>query len=149
MWIGIARDDNTKFSANGQPNMESPEEISKHLLRSEPHQWAETFETNVTAQYFVSAAFIPLLAKGTESTPGYSSCITNVSSISGLMKGSSNGQFAYASSKAAFIHQTRALAATLMNTKIRVNQVRPRRTLHYRSRLSADACTDCAGHLPK
>lgn len=104
--------------------MESPEEISKHLLRSEPHQWAETFETNVTAQFFVTAAFIPLLAKGTASTEGYSSCITNISSISGLMKGSSSGQFAYASSKAAFIHQTRALAATLQNTKIRVNQVR-------------------------
>ena len=86
-------------------------------------QWAETFETNVTSQFFMSAAFIPLLAKATGSTAGYSSCITNITSISGLMKGSSNGQFAYASSKAAMAHLSRMLATTLMSTKIRVNQV--------------------------
>jgi NAD(P)-dependent dehydrogenase (short-subunit alcohol dehydrogenase family) len=120
---GIARDDNTKFSANGQPDMDSADAVSKHMLKSEMSQWAATFETNVTCQYFMSAAFIPLLARATERTPGYSSCITNISSISGLMKGSSNGQFAYASSKAALIHLTRMLATTLMNTKIRVNQV--------------------------
>ena len=109
--------------------MDSADDISKHMLRSEMSQWAETFETNVTSQFFISAAFIPLLAKGTESTPGYSSCITNVSSISGLMKGTSNGQFSYACSKAAAIHLTRGLATTLMNTKIRVNQVSTSLTL--------------------
>ena len=41
------------------------------------------------------------------------------------MKGSSNGQFAYASSKAATIHLTRMLATTLANAKIRVNQIAP------------------------
>ena len=106
--------------------MQSADKISKHMLRSETSQWADTFETNVTSQYFMAAAFIPLLAKATETTPGFSSSITNISSISGLMKGSSNGQFAYASSKAALIHLTRMLATTLMNTKIRVNQVRLR-----------------------
>lgn len=121
---GIARDDNTKFAANGTPDMTSADGISQHLLRSEPQQWAETFETNVTAQYFMSAAFIPLLVKGTENTEGYSSCITNISSISGLMKGSSGGQFAYASSKASLVHLTRMLATTLMDVKVRVNQVR-------------------------
>jgi NAD(P)-dependent dehydrogenase (short-subunit alcohol dehydrogenase family) len=120
---GIARDDNTKFSSNGQPDMKSADAISEHLLKSETQQWADTFETNVTAQYFMSSAFIPLLAKGTQNTEGYSSCITNISSISGLMKGSSGGQFAYASSKASLVHLTRMLATTLMDVKIRVNQV--------------------------
>lgn len=41
------------------------------------------------------------------------------------MKGSSGGQPAYAASKAAFIHLTRMLATTLVETKIRVNSIAP------------------------
>jgi NAD(P)-dependent dehydrogenase (short-subunit alcohol dehydrogenase family) len=55
---GIARDDNTKFSSAGQPDMKSAEEISKHMLKSDPAAWAETFETNLTAHFFMSAAFV-------------------------------------------------------------------------------------------
>lgn len=122
---GIARDDSTKFSAAGKPDFSSAESISQHMLKSEPQSWADTFETNVTGQYWMSAAFLPLLAKGREVTPGYTSSIVNISSISGLMKGSSNGQFAYASSKAALVHLTRMLATTLQETKVRVNQIAP------------------------
>lgn len=83
---GIARDDNTKFSANGKPDSQSAEDISKHMLRSETSQWADTFETNVTAHYFMSAAFIPLLAKGSANSEYTAmSTITNISSISGLV----------------------------------------------------------------
>jgi NAD(P)-dependent dehydrogenase (short-subunit alcohol dehydrogenase family) len=49
----------------------------------------------------------------------------NISSISGLMKGSSNGQFAYGTSKGGFVHLTRMLATTLAETGIRVNQIAP------------------------
>jgi NAD(P)-dependent dehydrogenase (short-subunit alcohol dehydrogenase family) len=122
---GIARDDHTKFSANGQPDMKSAEAISKHLLKSEVSDWQDTFETNITAQFFMSAAFLPLLAKGRNVTPGYTSSIVNITSISGLMKGSSSGQFAYATSKAGFVHLTRMLATTLAETGIRVNQIAP------------------------
>ncbi len=41
------------------------------------------------------------------------------------MKGSSSGQFAYASSKAGFIHLGRMLATTLVDAKIRVNTIAP------------------------
>ena len=41
------------------------------------------------------------------------------------MKGSSGGQFAYATSKAGFIHMTRMLANTLAKAKIRVNSIAP------------------------
>lgn len=58
-------------------------------MNSEPEQWEETFRTNITAQYFVTAAFLPLLAKGREVTPGYSTSVVNIASISGVMKGSS------------------------------------------------------------
>lgn len=85
----------------------------------------ETFETNVTAGFFTSAAFIPLLAKGTASKHGYSASIVNVASISGLMRGSSSGQFAYAASKAAMLHLSRMLGTTLSQAKIRVNTIAP------------------------
>merc|ERR1711939_1014339 len=74
------------------------ESIFDHLMKSDPQAWADTFSTNVTSQFFVAAAFLPLLSKSLESTPGFSPSIVNITSISGVMKGSSNGQFAYASS---------------------------------------------------
>lgn len=128
---GIARDDNTKYS-NGQPDMKSAEAISEHLLKSDPAAWAATFETNVSSQFFVSAAFLPLLAKtlpsttkSTDNHPGFSPSIVNITSISGVMKGSSSGQFAYAASKAAFLHLTRMMATTFVETGIRVNSIAP------------------------
>ncbi|KAI6600007.1 hypothetical protein MCOR04_002307 [Pyricularia oryzae] len=122
---GVARDDKTKFSSAGEPDFTSADAVSEHLLKSDPAAWDETFKTNVTAHYFMSAAFIPLLGKARAETPGYSSQIVNVSSISGLMKGSSMGQPAYATSKAAAVHLTRVLSTLLIKTKIRVNQVAP------------------------
>ncbi|OAL30822.1 hypothetical protein AYO22_01442 [Fonsecaea multimorphosa] len=177
---GIARDDHTKFSAAGKPDTKSAESIAQHMLKSEVDDWQDTFLTNITAQFFMSAAFVssswelfihssksvrnkvnsvieggvtkalsiitlktqsllqlesdqtltlilqlPLLSKGRDVTPGYTSSIVNVTSISGLMKGSSNGQFAYATSKAGLIHLTRMLASTLAETKVRVNQIAP------------------------
>lgn len=122
---GIARDENTKFSTNGQPNMEDPQAISDHFLKSQPEQWADTMKTNVGSIYWMSMTFLPLLAKGGKVTPGYSSQVINVSSISGYMKGSSSGQFAYASSKAAATHLSRMLATIFMGTKVRVNTIAP------------------------
>ncbi|KAF2832683.1 NAD(P)-binding protein [Ophiobolus disseminans] len=122
---GIARDDSTKFSTAGQPNMDDAESISQHFLKSEPESWADTFRTNVGSIFWMSMTFLPLLAKGKDVTPGYTSQVINVSSISGYMKGSSNGQFAYASSKAAATHLSRMLATTFVGTKVRVNTIAP------------------------
>ena len=122
---GIARDDPTKFSNAGEPDYKSATSVSEHLLKSEVSNFQETFETNITAQYFMSAAFVPLLAQGRNVTPGYTSSIVNITSISGVMKGSSSGQFAYATSKAGMMHLSRMLATTLKDCKIRVNQIAP------------------------
>lgn len=122
---GIARDTNTQFSKVGQPDMTSPTAISGHFLKTEESQFMETFQTNVMGQYFMSMAFLPLLAKGGKSVPGYSSSVVNVSSISGAMKGSSGGQFAYAASKAAFTHLSRMLATTFKDCKVRCNVIAP------------------------
>lgn len=105
--------------------MYSAEAISNHFLQSEEQQWLDTFHTNVAGQFFMSMAFLPLLAKGTSQTPGYASSVVNVSSISGAMKGTSGGQFSYAASKAASTHLSRMLATTFQNVKVRVNTIAP------------------------
>ena len=90
-----------------------------------PENWADTMKTNVGSIFWMSMTFLPLLAKGGQVTPGYTSQVINVSSISGYMKGSSNGQFSYASSKAAATHLSRMLATTFVGTKVRVNTIAP------------------------
>ncbi|KAF4430273.1 NAD(P)H-dependent oxidoreductase [Fusarium acutatum] len=122
---GIAEDDNTKFSSAGEPDMSDAKAVSEHFLKTEPKQWADTLKTNVTGPYYMSMAFLPLLAKGRETTPGYSSQIVNVSSISGAMKGSSMGQPAYATSKAALTHLSRMIATLTKDVKVRVNVIAP------------------------
>lgn len=121
---GIARDDATKYS-NSEPDFKDAKSISEHLMKSEPDAWKETFMTNVAGQFFVAAGFLPLLAQGLANSPGYSPSIVNITSISGVTKGSSKGQFAYSSSKAAFNHLTRMMATTFTETKIRVNAIAP------------------------
>ncbi|KAF1962408.1 NAD(P)-binding protein [Byssothecium circinans] len=122
---GIARDDATKYSTAGQPDMEDAKAIADHFWKSPPESWADTFKTNVAGVYYMSIVFLPLLAKGREVTPGYTSSVVNVTSISGFMKGNSAGQFAYASSKAAATHLTRMLATVFAETKVRVNCIAP------------------------
>lgn len=86
--------------------------------------WLDYF-ANSPLTTSVPVAFLPLLAKGNKAVPGYSSSVVNVSSISGAMKGSSMGQFAYASSKAAFTHMSRMLATTFKDVNVRVNVICP------------------------
>jgi NAD(P)-dependent dehydrogenase (short-subunit alcohol dehydrogenase family) len=49
-------------------------------------EWADNMSINVSAYYFVSAAFLGLLGAGAESRQGVSSCIVNITSTSGLAK---------------------------------------------------------------
>ncbi|KAF1989614.1 NAD(P)-binding protein [Aulographum hederae CBS 113979] len=122
---GIARDQETQFSKAGEPDLTSAQSVHDHFMSEDPSAWTETFQTNVTAGYFMSMAFLPLLVKAKESTPGYAPSVVNVSSISGAMKGSSGGQFAYAASKAAFTHVSRMLATTYSKVGVRVNVIAP------------------------
>lgn len=126
---GIARDDDTKFATHGQPDMKDARAISEHFLRTKEEQWAETLRTNVAAQYFMSMAFLPLLARGggekSSGSASGSSQIVNVSSISGAMRGTSAGQPIYAASKAAFTHLSRMLATTFKDVPVRVNVIAP------------------------
>ncbi|DAA79201.1 TPA_exp: Oxidoreductase, short chain dehydrogenase/reductase family [Trichophyton benhamiae CBS 112371] len=87
--------------------------------------WQQTLASNLISHHFVTARLIPALDKGSSIVPGYSSSIINISSISGTVKSTSAGQYAYAASKAAFTHLSRQLAHTLYPLCIRVNCIEP------------------------
>lgn len=105
--------------------MKDAQAISEHFMKSEQGAWAETFQTNVAGAYYMSMALLPLLSKGRDATPGYTSQVVNVTSISGVMKGPSMGQPIYATSKAAATQLSRVLAALFTGVGIRVNTIAP------------------------
>jgi NAD(P)-dependent dehydrogenase (short-subunit alcohol dehydrogenase family) len=88
--------------------------------------WQDTYQTNVTSHFFVTAAFLPLLQRASELHKGYSGTVVNISSISGQVK-TSQHHFAYNASKAAAIHLTRMFANEIADNglKIRVNSIAP------------------------
>lgn len=64
-------------------------------------------------------------SEGQNVTPSYTSSVMNIASKLGVTKGTSGGQFAYATSKAGFIYPIRMMATTFADAKIRVNCITP------------------------
>jgi NAD(P)-dependent dehydrogenase (short-subunit alcohol dehydrogenase family) len=91
------------------------EDIKKDFFSSSDFpEWDEVYRTNISAQYFTSFAFLPLLKKATEAEKGFSASVINITSISGITKDNQN-HFAYNSSKAGAIHLTHLLARELVS----------------------------------
>jgi len=89
-------------------------------------EWDDVFRTNVSALFFTTTAFLPLLQRGSERERGWSSTVINTTSISGIVKVSQH-HFAYNASKAAAIHLTKMLAHEVSSSglKVRVNNIAP------------------------
>lgn len=107
----------------------SAQEMKSNLFDAEGatfEDWTNTYRTNVASVYFVTAAFLPLLQKSSETMPGWSATVINISSISGLVK-SAQHHFSYNASKAAVVHLNRMLAAEIaeQGLKVRVNSIAP------------------------
>lgn len=115
-------------SAKQNTDHEDPKKLQQELFHntSKVSDWEDVMRTNVMQLFFVTTAFLPLLSKGTEDTPGWSSTVINISSISGIIKASQH-HFAYNASKAAAIHLTKMLAHEIADSgvKIRVNNIAP------------------------
>lgn len=123
---GIAAEkQTTKIDSDSPPDYKDASKLSEWLLKAEQQSWQDTFNTNTTAQFFVSASFLPHMGIAQRKTHGYSPVVINIASVSGVLKPSSSGQFAYAASKAALLELTRNLASTLYEAKIRVNCIAP------------------------
>lgn len=132
--VGPLNEGSTTIDASGESHPEhrkerlSAEEFAKSSLQdNSPDDWDSLFRLNVYAAYFLSLAFLPLLAKGTEATKAWSSTIIVTGSISGVVK-QSQKHISYNASKAAVHHVTRMLAfevAATTTAKIRINAVAP------------------------
>lgn len=129
----------------------SADEMKQNIFDTEKstyESWNETYNTNVTAMYFVTAAFLPLLQKSSETHKAWSSTVINITSISGLIK-SAQHHFAYNASKGAAVHLTRLLAGeiTANKLKIRVNGIAPG---VFPSEMTTEGSNeDQKSHIPK
>ncbi|KAF2156986.1 NAD(P)-binding protein [Myriangium duriaei CBS 260.36] len=121
---------NAGISSNTlQTEAKSAEEMKANLFDNEDsniEDWVDTYRTNVPQCFFMTTAFLPLLRASTEHHKGYSGCVINVCSISGIVK-TAQHHFAYNASKAAVIHLTKMLGWEIANNglKIRVNSIAP------------------------
>jgi len=105
------------------------EEMKQNMFDKESNtfeEWTETYRTNVAGMYFLTTACLPLLQRSTDTHKGYSGCVINITSISGLVRVSQHHP-AYNASKAAAIHLSNMLGAEIADAglKIRVNNIAP------------------------
>lgn len=86
-----------------QTEAKTAEEMKANLFENSDstiEDWVDTYRTNVPQCFFMTTAFLPLLQKATEHQYGYSGCVINICSISGIVKEAQH-HFAYNASKAA------------------------------------------------
>lgn len=115
------------FNDLSAPEHQSAETLGRALFNNESfEQWSSLYAINSSSIFFVTTAFLGLLAKGSEDRAGHNSSVVNITSISGYMKLAQN-HFAYNSSKAAAAHLTRMMSTEFVLKKIpvRVNGVAP------------------------
>ncbi|KAI1744969.1 NAD(P)-binding protein [Xylaria scruposa] len=103
---------------------DGPEAFGAAMFAEEVEDnWQQTFLTNTTSPYFVTAAFLPLLAKAANSPAKQVGTVINNASVSGFLRMTQRQQYSYNASKAAAIHLTRQIAFDLSheNINVRVN----------------------------
>ncbi|OTA99045.1 hypothetical protein M426DRAFT_257695 [Hypoxylon sp. CI-4A] len=104
---------------------DGPEAFSETMFAQNKEEYEKAFDVNCTSQFFVTAAFLPLLAKAASGPTGKIGTVINNSSVTGFTRMSHGNQYPYNISKAAFSHLTRQLAHDLSheNMNIRVNGI--------------------------
>jgi len=107
------------------PNQENAQELKDKLWEQEDQDgWNSVFNTNVTAVYFSTIAFLPLLQAGTEKRGHLNASVIVISSMSGIMR-DSQGHFAYNAAKGATVHLAKLMSAEFEKAHIRVNSIAP------------------------
>ncbi|KAI0916761.1 hypothetical protein AcW2_007068 [Taiwanofungus camphoratus] len=108
------------FNDPKAPEHKDAETLGRALFNHESfEEWERVHRINTFSIYFMTTAFLGLLTKGSLDIPGYTSCVINVTSISGNIK-LAQRHFGYNSSKAAATHLTKMLATELALRKIPV-----------------------------
>ncbi|KAI1197438.1 NAD(P)-binding protein [Nemania serpens] len=105
---------------------DGPEAFGAAMFAEEiESNWQQSFLTNATSPYFVTAAFLPLLAKAASSPAQQVGTVINNSSMTGLLRHTLQQGFSYSTSKAALLHLTRQMALDFSheNINVRVNAI--------------------------
>ncbi|KAI0893762.1 7-alpha-hydroxysteroid dehydrogenase [Annulohypoxylon nitens] len=101
-------------------------ELQASMWSSELSDWSDTFSVNTTAHYFMSVAFLPLLAKAAEKDRASGRGSIVVTSSCASMHNVTNVDLtSYAASKAATDHLVKLLAAKFSRWYIRCNSINP------------------------
>jgi len=117
---------NAGIARAGTPSshLDSIDKIQSAMWSSSPEEWKDQFLINSAGPYFVTVAFLHLLAKAAEKGDG-SGSVVNITSIVSRIHSPFTAKFGYNASKAAAEQITRLLAAKVQKTHIRVNSVAP------------------------
>ncbi|EMR63886.1 putative phenylacetate 2-hydroxylase protein [Eutypa lata UCREL1] len=106
----------------------SLDELQASMWSSNQSDWADTFSVNTTAHYFMSVAFLPLLAAAAaarnDEAPGRGSVVIT-SSCASMHNVTNVDLTSYATSKAATDHLVKLLAAKFSRFYVRVNGINP------------------------
>ncbi|KAK9772409.1 putative short chain dehydrogenase [Seiridium cardinale] len=111
----------------------SLEELQASMWSHHHEDWADTFAVNTTAHYFLSVAFLPLLAAASRFDVGSGAqgrnegrgVVVVTSSCASMHNMTNIDLTSYASSKAATDHLVRLLAAKFSRFYVRVNGLNP------------------------
>ncbi|KAI2606713.1 NAD(P)-binding protein [Hypoxylon sp. NC1633] len=114
--------------SKAEPEHAGAEDLKARLWNNEdPADWRDNFSTNVTAVYFTTVAFLPLL-QAAMSPKGplepFSSSVITISSMSGIMR-HAQGHFSYNTAKGATVHLTKLMSGEFQKAEIRVNSIAP------------------------
>ncbi|KAI1803397.1 NAD(P)-binding protein [Daldinia bambusicola] len=114
--------------AKAEPEHADADDLKARLWNNEdPSDWHDNFNTNVTAVYFTTVAFLPLLQAGIRPKgplEPYEPSVITISSMSGIMR-HAQGHFSYNTAKGATVHLTKLMSAEFQKTQIRVNSIAP------------------------
>ncbi|PPR01544.1 hypothetical protein CVT24_001855 [Panaeolus cyanescens] len=109
------------------PQNKDAETMGNAMFNSESVEgWKDLYAINSASIFFVTTAFLGLLAKGSEDEVNNWSSVVNITSISGVIKVAQD-HFCYNSAKAAASHLTKMFATEIALKKIpvRVNAIAP------------------------
>jgi NAD(P)-dependent dehydrogenase (short-subunit alcohol dehydrogenase family) len=96
----------------------------------EANGWDKVFALNVKSQFYLTVALLPILTKDKNNIhPAVVLNIASIAAISPLAEGElsapGHGTFSYQPSKAASLHLTRMMAASLAKQNVTVNAILP------------------------
>jgi NAD(P)-dependent dehydrogenase (short-subunit alcohol dehydrogenase family) len=111
-----------------EPQHAEADDLKARLWENESvEDWQDTYRTDVTAVYFTTVAFLPLLQAAIEPkgpSERFSASVITISSMSGIMR-HAQGHFSYNTAKGATVHLTKLMSSEFQKAGIRVNSIAP------------------------